>query len=61
MTKKITIGITASESRFQNYLDWIQGNNANIELITLSYETQNTDDVKRYPLIRRCGYNSCFL
>ena len=47
MTKKITIGITASESRFQNYLDWIQGNNANIELITLSYETQNTDDVKR--------------
>ena len=47
MTKKITIGITASESRFQNYLDWIQGENENIETIILSYETQNTDDVKR--------------
>ncbi len=47
MTKTITIGITATESRFQNYLDWILDEDAAIDLITLSYDTQNTDDVKR--------------
>ena len=47
MNKKITIGITQPEARFSNYQSWIKNDEANIELITLSSEKQNTDDVKR--------------
>ncbi len=47
MHKKITIGITQSEARFENYQSWIHGGDQDIELITLSSEKQNTDDVKR--------------
>ena len=47
MQKKITIGITQSEARFENYRAWISGADPDIELITLSAEKQNTDDVKR--------------
>jgi len=47
MNKKITIGITQPEARFENYREWIKGDDDQIELITLSSVTQNTDDVKR--------------
>ena len=47
MDKNITIGITQPEARFGNYQLWIKNNEDTIELITLSSDTQNTDDVKR--------------
>ncbi len=47
MKKKITIGITQPEARFGNYQHWIKNDDPAIDLITLSAETQNTDDVKR--------------
>lgn len=47
MNKKITIGITQPEARFENYQSWISNDDGDIELITLSTEKQNTDDVKR--------------
>ncbi len=47
MDKKIVIGITQPEARFENYQAWIKDNDEGIELITLSAERQNTDDVKR--------------
>lgn len=45
MNKRIIIGITATEARFENYLSWMAGDD--IELIILAADTQNTDDVKR--------------
>jgi putative glutamine amidotransferase len=39
------IGITFSESNYTNYPQWIKGNHSAIEIIELSYETQNLHDV----------------
>ena len=47
MDKKIIIGLTATEARFENYLEWMRSIGDPVELIILSADTQNTDDVKR--------------
>jgi putative glutamine amidotransferase len=47
MNKSIIIGITESESRFNNYLDWINSASISIEIIILRVDKQNTDDVKK--------------
>ena len=47
MNKTIIIGITTSESRFNNYLEWIAGANTPLSIIQLNADKQNTDDVKR--------------
>lgn len=39
------IGITFSESNYINYPKWIKGNDSTIEIIELSYETNNLQDV----------------
>ena len=39
------IGLTFSESNFVNYPLWIKGNDSIIEIIELSYETNNLNDV----------------
>jgi putative glutamine amidotransferase len=41
----IKIGVTFSESNYSNYPLWIKGNDATIEIIQLSYETNNLEDV----------------
>jgi len=41
-----TIGITQSDSKFHLYAPWIKGEDENIEIITLSYDTQNLEDLK---------------
>jgi putative glutamine amidotransferase len=44
--KKITIGITHSEARYENYPKWIKGDDADIEIIELSTENQNWDQIE---------------
>jgi putative glutamine amidotransferase len=44
--KKITIGVTHSESRYENYPKWIKGNDADIEIIELSVANQNWDQIE---------------
>ena len=39
------IGVTFSESNYHNYPRWVKGNDENIEIIELSYEKQNLQDV----------------
>jgi putative glutamine amidotransferase len=39
------IGVTFSESNYNNYPCWIKGNNSTIEIIELSYEKYNLQDV----------------
>ncbi len=39
------IGITFSETNYINYPRWIKGNDSTIEIIELSYETNNLHDV----------------
>jgi len=46
MMDTITIGITEPEARFENYRAWITGENKNIELITLSWEKQNIEEIR---------------
>jgi len=41
----IKIGVTLSESNYANYRLWIKGTDASIEIIELSYETKNIQDV----------------
>ena len=41
----IKIGLTFSESNYSNYPLWIKGNDSTIEIIELSYETNNLQDV----------------
>jgi putative glutamine amidotransferase len=43
---KITIGVTHSEARYENYPKWIKGNDADIEIIELSAENQNWDQIE---------------
>nr|WP_315145611.1 type 1 glutamine amidotransferase [uncultured Flavobacterium sp.] len=43
----IKIGITFSESNFANYPLWIKGNDASIDIIELSYETKNLQEVSQ--------------
>ena len=44
--KKITIGVTHSEARYENYPKWIKGDDADIEIIELSAENQNWDEIE---------------
>jgi putative glutamine amidotransferase len=39
------IGVTFSESNYHNYPRWVKGNDENIEIIELSYEKHNLEDV----------------
>jgi len=55
MSDTITIGITEPEKRFENYRAWIMGDNKNIELLTLSCEKQNIDDLKKCRAILLTG------
>jgi putative glutamine amidotransferase len=41
------IGITQSDSKFHLYAPWMQGEDADVEIITLSYETGNLEDLKK--------------
>ncbi len=43
----MTIGITESDTNFQYYAPWVKGDSKGIEVIILSYKTQNYDDLKR--------------
>ena len=45
--RKIIIGITEPESRFELYRNWITGEEQNIELITLSTDQNNSEEVNR--------------
>jgi len=42
----ITIGITQSDSRFHHYEPWVKGND-DIQVITLSYQTKNLEDLEK--------------
>ena len=44
--KKITIGITHSEARYENYPKWIKGDDDSITIIELSAEHQNWDEIE---------------
>jgi putative glutamine amidotransferase len=46
MSHQIKIGVTLSESRNENYPKWIKGDDADIELVELSWEKQNWDDIE---------------
>lgn len=46
MNHKITIGITHSESRGENYAPWIKGNEDWIEIIDLSSDKENWDAIE---------------
>lgn len=46
MSQKIKIGVTFSEARYENYPKWIVGDDADIELVELSWEKQNWDDIE---------------
>ncbi|CAN5279543.1 hypothetical protein BH23BAC1_BH23BAC1_09690 [soil metagenome] len=43
---KITIGITETSTRFENYPPWIIGDDEAVEIIQLSYSLNNLDDIK---------------
>ena len=43
MTK---IGITFSESNYANYPRWVKGNDSTIDIIELSYESQNLQEIE---------------
>src|SRR5882672_4282132 len=43
---KLRIGVTLSESRFDNYPKWIKGNDEDIEIVELSWEKQNWDEIE---------------
>lgn len=42
-----TIGITQSDSKFHLYEPWIKGEDENIKVITLSYDSNNLDDLDK--------------
>jgi putative glutamine amidotransferase len=46
------IGLTFTESRWENYPKWIKGNDENIELVELHWEKHNLDEV--WDLVEDC-------
>src|SRR4051812_203804 len=46
MSDKIIIGITHADSRHENYENWIKGNDNNIEVIDLSADKENWDEIE---------------
>ena len=50
--QQMKIGITYTESRWENYPVWIKGNDENIELVELHWEKHNLDEV--WDLVEDC-------
>ncbi len=50
-----TIGITQSDSKFHLYAPWMQGDDEDIEIITLSYDQQNLEDLKKCDAVMLTG------
>jgi putative glutamine amidotransferase len=44
--EKIKIGVTVTEARHENYPAWVKGNDESIEIIELSWEQQNWDEIE---------------
>lgn len=42
----LKIGVTFSESRYENYPKWIKGEDADIEIVELSWQKQNWDEIE---------------
>lgn len=47
MANSITIGISFTETKYANYPAWILAENEGIELVVLSWEKQNSGDLKK--------------
>lgn len=47
MSTPITIGISFSEAKYSNYPAWIIGENSSIEIVALSWEKQNVEDLNK--------------
>jgi putative glutamine amidotransferase len=45
--KKIIIGLTVSETSFDHYPTWLQGNDESVEIIELSYKKNNLEDLEQ--------------
>jgi putative glutamine amidotransferase len=41
------IGLTFGDTNFENYPTWIKGNDADIEVVILSYKYNNIEDAKK--------------
>jgi putative glutamine amidotransferase len=52
MSDKIKIGLTFTESRWENYPVWVKGDDNNIEIVELHWEKQNLDEV--WDLVEDC-------
>ena len=52
MSSKIKIGLTFTESRWENYPAWIKGNDETIELVELHWNRHNLDEV--WDLVEEC-------
>lgn len=52
MNNKIKIGLTFTETRWENYPKWIKGNDDNIELVELHWEKHDKDEV--WDLVEDC-------
>jgi putative glutamine amidotransferase len=46
MSDKIKIGVTFSESRYENYPKWIKGDDENVEIVELSWLKENWDEIE---------------
>jgi putative glutamine amidotransferase len=44
--KKITIGVTVTEARYENYPKWIKDDDADIEIVELSVDSQNWEKIE---------------
>lgn len=47
MSTPIIIGISFSEAKYSNYPAWIIGENSSIEIVALSWEKQNLEDLNK--------------
>src|ERR1700722_12680766 len=46
MSEKITIGITHADIRNENYAAWMKGGDSNIEIIDLSMDKENWEQIE---------------
>ena len=53
--KKITIGVTFSETRYENFPKWIKGDDEDIEIHELSWKEQNWEDIESCDAILLTG------
>ena len=47
MSTPIIIGISFSETKYPNYPAWILGENSTIQIVPLSWEKQNIEDLNK--------------